>query len=68
MDAGFTAQVDLEKAWLEAWYDQKYWMEVRDKLDSTLGNASMDATLTDYITTKGNLEKADGDNTGLTVV
>lgn len=50
MVAAIATQVDLEKAWLEAWYVQQYWAYIVTELTvSTAG--SMAETVEGFVTT-----------------
>lgn len=50
MVAAIATQVDLEKAWLEAWYVQQYWTYIVTELTvSTSG--SMAETVEGFVTT-----------------
>lgn len=50
MVAAVATQVDLEKAWLQAWYVQQYWAELVTELN-VITNSSMAKTIQGFVTT-----------------
>lgn len=50
MVAAIATQVDLEKAWLEAWYVQQHWQAVNTELSVNTGG-SMAETIQGFVTT-----------------
>jgi len=52
MVAAIATQVDLEKAWLEAWYVQQYWAAIVTELDTST-SGSMAETIQGFVTTLG---------------